>query len=551
MPALLIDRLPNVSTASKTEPGRVVNGVKVNDAGLVQALLKYGTYDIYYYIRESSGNTKAEEYTDCTRLKALDLRTLEQLCEMEPDSLVFFTSSHHLAKYVPLRQFFRRQQWPICGLTHGLSANTLIPSYSWNYFSALQSNDAIICTTAAGQGVLRSIFANLDSSQAISGTRRTYIPIQTPIIPLGIEVVNDLATSQKSNGFLVLSIGRLSPSHKADLRPVIAAFLTVDGLPNDSTLILAGDDSQGHIAPSLQEFANGFVSPRKVVLMPDIAASMKSSLYQMADVALCLSDTYQETFGISVLEAMAAGLPVVAPSWNGYRDLVSHNDTGFLVPTYSWGDTGFLNAVSMLIDPAFAFGQRVVVDIKEMVRYLTLLSKDKTRAREMGMRGSERARTHFSWRKVIQQYERLWDELVEEGRKASTTNVSDGIGYIDYAKVFYGYPSGHINLESRICIPEHVETVFGSGHGAIQFSPPPIAGFSEELDACILAIVRESEQLSVREILDRIPHSLACPSMSITQLSRLLKYGFLTLLTTSKEEGHEVCHVSTLSPVSV
>ncbi len=47
MRALLLDRLPNVSVASKTDAGRALNGVKVGDASLAQALLKYGTYDAY------------------------------------------------------------------------------------------------------------------------------------------------------------------------------------------------------------------------------------------------------------------------------------------------------------------------------------------------------------------------------------------------------------------------------------------------------------------------------------------------------------------------
>ena len=51
-----------------------------------------------------------------------------------------------------------------------------------------------------------------------------------------------------------------------------------------------------------------------------------------ADLFCSPADNLQETFGLSVLEAMASSLPVVASDWNGYRDLVLHGSTGWLVP---------------------------------------------------------------------------------------------------------------------------------------------------------------------------------------------------------------------------
>ena len=51
-----------------------------------------------------------------------------------------------------------------------------------------------------------------------------------------------------------------------------------------------------------------------------------------ADLFCSPSDNLQETFGLSVLEAMASSLPVVASDWDGYRDLVVHGRTGWLVP---------------------------------------------------------------------------------------------------------------------------------------------------------------------------------------------------------------------------
>ena len=53
-----------------------------------------------------------------------------------------------------------------------------------------------------------------------------------------------------------------------------------------------------------------------------------------ADLFCSLSDNIQETFGITPIEAMAAGLPVVVTDWDGYRDTVRDGVDGFRVPTY-------------------------------------------------------------------------------------------------------------------------------------------------------------------------------------------------------------------------
>ena len=46
-----------------------------------------------------------------------------------------------------------------------------------------------------------------------------------------------------------------------------------------------------------------------------------------------LSDNMQETFGLTPIEAMAAGLPSVVSDWDGYRDTVQHREHGFRIPT--------------------------------------------------------------------------------------------------------------------------------------------------------------------------------------------------------------------------
>jgi len=73
-----------------------------------------------------------------------------------------------------------------------------------------------------------------------------------------------------------------------------------------------------------------------------------SKLYAMADLFVLPSNT--EGMSNSLLEAMAAGLPVVASNVGGNRDVIKHQQSGFLV---DWEDTELCAGIllSLLADP--------------------------------------------------------------------------------------------------------------------------------------------------------------------------------------------------------
>jgi N-acetyl-alpha-D-glucosaminyl L-malate synthase BshA len=106
-------------------------------------------------------------------------------------------------------------------------------------------------------------------------------------------------------------------------------------------------------------------------------------LFFCADLFLLPSE--QESFGLTALEAMNCGVPVIAADIGGLPEVVTHGETGFLFPV---GDVAAMaeSAVALLADPAKheAF---------------------KARARK-------RAQESFNSDDIIPQYEAFYEELL-------------------------------------------------------------------------------------------------------------------------------------------
>ena len=84
-------------------------------------------------------------------------------------------------------------------------------------------------------------------------------------------------------------------------------------------------DTLRRLCPSVRFLRLGGAEP--------VSEEVKRHALAAADVAVSLVDNAQETFGLAVAEAMAAGLPLVASDWSGYRDLVRDGIDGYLIPS--------------------------------------------------------------------------------------------------------------------------------------------------------------------------------------------------------------------------
>lgn len=97
----------------------------------------------------------------------------------------------------------------------------------------------------------------------------------------------------------------------------------MERLPDSAVLVLAGDGA-------LREECRRLASPLgRRVLFPGYVREM-GPLYRMADAAVSASRS--EGLPFNIMEAMYAGLPVVASRVKGHMDLITHGETGLLYP---------------------------------------------------------------------------------------------------------------------------------------------------------------------------------------------------------------------------
>ena len=133
---------------------------------------------------------------------------------------------------------------------------------------------------------------------------------------------------------------------------------------------------------------------------------------------MSLSDNIQETFGLTPLEGMASGLPVVVSDWNGYRSTVRDHVDGFRIKSYAlpsgYGEElayeYMLGKISY--DHYIAHSiQKTSIDIEDCIEKLKLLIFDHSKRKEFGNNGKARALNDFSWNKILNKYEELYNEL--------------------------------------------------------------------------------------------------------------------------------------------
>jgi|GEM_PF-706584 len=124
---------------------------------------------------------------------------------------------------------------------------------------------------------------------------------------------------------VILTVNHLHPRKRVDLQ-IKAMPLLLKEIP-DAALLVVGS---GPESANLRQLADQLgLTPQQVAFAGFVPDAELVAYYAAAD--LYFHSGRAESFGLSVLEASAAGLPIVAADEGGPRDIIIEGETGFLV----------------------------------------------------------------------------------------------------------------------------------------------------------------------------------------------------------------------------
>lgn len=449
--------------------------------------------------------------------------------------------------------------WSITGATYTLCSHTAMDALVDILAAPVMPWDALICASTVAQKAVRTLFELQGQYLAWRfGVKQLVIP-QLPIIPFGVhqtdfEFSADNRQRARSrlglanNKVAVLFAGRLSFHAKAHPYPMFVALQRAAELANQQVaLLLCGQFPNDAVRQAFFEGLKRY-APR---VEPQWVDGKNFSDYNQAwaasDLFVSLSDNLQETFGITPVEAMAAGLPVVVTDWDGYKDTVVDGVTGYRVPT--WMPPPNLGAA---LAASFEAGTinydryiglaclEVSVDLEILTnRFHKLITQPELRAK-MGEAGKKHVATHFDWSVVMNKHISLWDELEAirlTGIKQNETQLmaapKAAPARQDPYLVFSSFPTHLIRLETEIklhALHSSVSWMDIRGDALFSFAGDflPQQEVVEQVIAHMVQAV--DQQLSIQTLAEKLA---IAPALMIRILAPLAKLGFISFVDAS------------------
>lgn len=350
-----------------------------------------------------------------------------------------------------------------------MAASNIAPTHPW---------DALVCTSPSVKSAMERMFDEWDEYLGerfgISRPPR----LQLPLIPLGVNGAKFAANADRPaersamrealgvnpDDVLILWVGRLSFFEKAFPQPMIRAIAeAAEATGKKLHFAMTGwfpDKVSG--TRMYQAAAQAYGPEVGFHLLNGNDPDLVGKMWAAADIFISLVDNIQETFGITPLEAMASGLPVIVSDWDGYRYTVQDGEQGMLIPTLIGSPSGA--PTELVLGHALGsktyqqyvgvLAQHTAVDVARAAEALGALVRSPSLRRRMGEAGRQRVKELFDWRVVAPQFVGLSAELAQvrassaDPRCRSSRHPAKGDPFRDFA----GFATSVLSADTMITL---------------------------------------------------------------------------------------------------
>jgi glycosyltransferase involved in cell wall biosynthesis len=178
----------------------------------------------------------------------------------------------------------------------------------------------------------------------------------------------------KENNFNILYTGRISV--EKDLKTLFFAYKEVQERVDNIKLTIVGE---GHDLINLKKLEKK-LNLKEVIWIGKVSQDEISKYYKSSNLFILPSE--KEVFGISLLEAMASGLPIITTERGGIADVVKNNINGL---TFNKGD------------------------YHQLAQAMLRLIENKTLCNKLAKNSQKLVEKNFDWKILIHKYIQLFN----------------------------------------------------------------------------------------------------------------------------------------------
>lgn len=447
-----------------------INGRRVAGASFLGGFFEHA--DVDEFVSVTAGINGRDRFRGLKDQHAPDTphRALYQLTlgRIAPVGTMYYPAPNY-AEHCWKRQACGMHRYSICGITHTTATQAVMRGFFDLRAGPQAEWDGVICTSHA---VHAATLRNMEIAEDFLRDRFGTLPPrpQMPVIPLGIDCAafrhDPEARTRlrrrmgwKKDDVVVVTLSRLLPYGKFDPGPLFVALQQAQetlGKSRRLHFLACGIYGDTHSKSVFESCAKGLMPDVSFRHLPGDDPRARQETLSGGDIFAFPIDNVQETFGLSPVEAMAAGLPVVVSDWDGMRDTVSE-DAGIRIPTRTAAAKasapeaeGYLAGLHSYAQYGNRLSMLTALEVGAMARAFAGLARNEDQRRRMGAAARQRAQTLYDWAVVIPQMQEFWAELAAIRRASAATRDGPAVNPVGPLPfdVFASYPSDRLDRQT-------------------------------------------------------------------------------------------------------